>query len=417
MTHPPASGHDHRPTGAVVVTRTQLVLVGAVAVAVRLVYVLVVRPDIPFVGDGQTYHLLANAIADGEGYVAPYDWFVRGHLRPTAEFGPVHPSVLAIASLVGVDTVLGHQVWLALVGSVTPVLTALLAGRVTGDRRLALAAGLVAAVHPLLFGSDGALMSETVYTLLGLVALLCLLQDGWRWLVVAGLAIGLAVLTRGDGLLLLPLVALPLLWRRWRSLAVVAVLVVAVVSPWLVRNAVRFDGRLVLSNNVGSLLNGSNCPETYAGPRLGSWDFRCAYRADLPGEDEAESSAVLRAKGLRYLRDHAERLLVVVPARVGRAWGLFHPFGQARAEEDDGRVFATQATGVALDWVLLPLFVVGVVALRRRAVPLVGPVLLVTLLVAASYGNSRFRELAEPALIVGAVAGARVVLTALTERR
>lgn len=384
-------------------SRRHLLAVGVVALTVRLAYVLAVGPVVPFISDGQNYHLLGRVIAEGRGYIAPIDWFLRHHVRPTAEFGPVHPTVLAVASLLGVTSVLGQQVALAVIGSVTPVLTAVLAHRVTDDRRLAMTAGLVAAAHPMLFGSDGALMSETVYTLLGLVALLCLLRGR---AVTAGVAIGLAVLTRGDGLLLLPLVAVPLLWRQWRRLALVAGVAALVVMPWIVRNAARFDGRLVLTNNMGSLVSGSNCPEAYAGERLGSWDFRCAYRADLPGEDEAENAAVLRAQGLRYAREHAGRLPVVVPARIGRAWGVFHPFGQARAEEADGRVFATQAAGVVLDWVLLPLFVVGVVALRRRAVPLVALVAMVTVVVAMSYGNSRFREIGEPALIIGAVAGA-----------
>lgn len=394
-------------------TRRELAVVGALALAVRLAYVLLVRPEIPFVGDGQTYHLLARAIAEGRGYIAPFDWFVKQRVRPTAEFGPVHPAVLAVASLAGITSVLGHQIVLALVGSLTPVLTVLIAHRITHDRRIALAAGVVTAVHPMLFGSDGALMSETVYTLLGALALLALLHGRT---VLAGLAIGLAVLTRGDGLLLLPFVAAPVLWREWRRLAAVVVVAAAVVAPWIARNAVRFDGRLVLSNNVGSLVNGANCPETYAGPRLGSWDFRCAYRADLPGEDEAENSAVLRAKGLRFLRRHFGRLAVVVPARIGRAWGLFHPFGQARAEEDDGRVFPFQAAGVVLDWVLLPLALVGLAALGRRGIPLAGVLLLVTGVVAASYGNSRFRELGEPALAIAAMAGA-LSLTRLSERR
>lgn len=384
----------------------------------RLAYVLIVRPEVPFTSDANTYHLLARNLADGRGYIAPYDWFFQGVSRPTAEFGPVHPSLLAVASLFGVTTVLGHQLFMAVVGSITPVLTALLAGRVTGRRDVAIGAGLVAAVHPMLFGSDGAIMAETTYTLLGLLAVLALLRVGegrarW-WAAAAGLAVGLAVLTRGDGLLLLPLVVLPvLLVRRSRvdrelvaQLAVVGAAALLVVTPWVARNAVRFDGHLVLSNNLGSLVNGSNCPETYAGPSIGSWDFRCAY-AELPPGTEATTSAALRDEGLRYLREHAERLPVVVAARVGRAFGLFHPFQQARAEVNDARVYWTQATGTVLDWVLLPLFAVGVVRLRRRGAsvaPLVGPVVLVTLLVAATYGNSRFREVAEPAVVIGAVA-------------
>jgi hypothetical protein len=379
-------------------------------VTVRLAYVLLVQPEVPFVGDGRTYHLLGRNIADGRGYLAPYDWFFQGRSRPTAEFGPVHPSLLAVASFFGASTITAQQVFLALVGSATSVLTALLALRVTGRQRVAVLAGLLAAVHPLLFGSDGALMSETTYTLLGLLLALALLD---RRLVVAAVVLGVAVLTRGDAVLLVPFLVVPLLWRAWRQIAVVVGIAVLAVAPWVVRNAVRFDGQLVLSNNLGSLVNGSNCPATYAGPKLGSWDFDCAYELDGLGQDEAANSVRLRDAGLRYARDHVGRVPVVVAARVARGWGVLHPFGQARAERHDGRVVWTQTTGVVLDWVLLPLAVVGLVALGRRGIPLLGPLAMVTVVVAVAYGNSRLREVAEPALVIAATYG----LTTLTERR
>jgi 4-amino-4-deoxy-L-arabinose transferase-like glycosyltransferase len=410
-------------------SRRALVAIGVLALGVRLAYLLLVRPSIPLVSDGETYHLLARNIAHGRGYLAPYDWFFRHTSRPTAEFGPVHPALLAVASVFGARSILAHQVFLGIVGSVVPVLTAVVAARLTGDRVIAVGSGIVAALHPLLFGSDGALMSETTYTLLALLVVLAALSfagDGrQRWGVVAGVGVGLAILTRGDAVLLLPFVAVPVLLggsgvdRTFLlRLATVAGVAALVVAPWVARNAVRFDGHLVLSNNVGSLLNGSNCPATYAGPAIGSWDFRCAYRADLHGTDEAVNSAVLRSTGLRYLRAHTARLPVVMPARVGRAWGVLHPLGQARSEEADGRVFGTQAVGVVVDWLLTPLFVLGVILLHRRGRPitvLVGLVVMVTLLTALTYGSSRFREVAEPALIIGAVAGAR--LTISHERR
>jgi hypothetical protein len=253
-------------------------------------------------------------------------------------------------------------------------------------------------------------MSETTYTLLGLLLALALLD---RRLVVAAVVLGLAVLTRGDAVLLVPFLVVPLLWRAWRQIAVVVGIAVLAVAPWVVRNAVRFDGQLVLSNNLGSLVNGSNCPATYAGPKLGSWDFDCAYELDGLGQDEAANSVRLRDAGLRYARDHVGRVPVVVAARVARGWGVLHPFGQARAERHDGRVVWTQTTGVVLDWVLLPLAVVGLVALGRRGIPLLGPLAMVTVVVAVAYGNSRLREVAEPALVIAATYG----LTTLTERR
>jgi asparagine N-glycosylation enzyme membrane subunit Stt3 len=119
----------------------------------------------------------------------------------------------------------------------------------------------------------------------------------------------------------------------------------------------------------------------------------------------------MRRAGATYASSHAGRLPVVAAARVGRAWGIVHPVGQARAEAREGRVAGVQLAGVIADWFLFPAFLLGVVALRRRAVPLVAMLVLVAVISVLAYGNTRFREIAEPALIVGAMAG--IFLTSL----
>jgi 4-amino-4-deoxy-L-arabinose transferase-like glycosyltransferase len=406
-------------------SRRSLVAIGVLALVVRVAYVLIARPHIRGISDAATFRLLARNIAARRGYLAPYDWFFRHHRRPTAEFVPIHPTVLGIATFFGAKAVRAQQLFMGVIGSFTAPLTALLGWKVTSDRRIAIAAGVVAAVHPLLFGSDGALMSETVYTLLGLLTLLCLLD---RKYVLGGIALGLTILTRGDAVLLVPILVVPIVWlaRRsdWRGLVRDAGIVVGVgalvVAPWVVRNAARFDGKVILSNNVGGLVLGSNCDDSYHGTFLGSWNFRCVYAQKLPGEDEAVNSSLMRHQGIAYARKHATRAVsVVVPARLGRAYGVFHPLGQATNETTEGRVFGTQVAGVVLDWFLVPLFVLGVIALRRRGrsvAALVGPVAFVSVIVVLSYGVSRFRELGEPALIVGAVAGI-FALTSLAEHR
>jgi 4-amino-4-deoxy-L-arabinose transferase-like glycosyltransferase len=402
--------------------RSRLLAVFGVALAVRLVYVLVLDPRIEPISDAFNYHVLGDLIRHDRGFIGPTDWAFRNHVRPTAVFGPGHPVVLAFGNLLGLDTIRQQQLFMGFVGSFTPVLTALLGWRLTRSQGVALGAGLLAAFDPMLFGSDGALMAETVFTLCGTAVLLLLLAsrdrtDARRWWLAAGAGavLGGAVLTRGDGLLLLPIAVVPLLWRHWRQMVLVGVAMTLVVAPWLVRNYVRFD-RVVLSTNIGALVNGANCPESYEGAYLGSWSFECAYRIDLVG-DEAVDADRLRAQGIRYAREHAGRVPVVVAARLGRGWGVFQPFTQAEREARfEGRVESTQSVGVVLTWVLVPLALLGVWLLRRRGVgvaPLVCPIVFVTVLFAVSYGNPRFGELARPALAVGAV----VALAALPELR
>src|SRR5205807_10353860 len=136
---------------------------------VRVAYVLIARPKIRFGTDAYTYHLLGRVIAHGHGFLAPYDFLGLHRSRPTADLAPGQSVLLAVAHGAGLHSILSQQLLMAVIGSATPVLVVLLAARITGDRRIAFAAGLAAAVDPLLFGSDGSLMSETLYALLGVV--------------------------------------------------------------------------------------------------------------------------------------------------------------------------------------------------------------------------------------------------------
>jgi 4-amino-4-deoxy-L-arabinose transferase-like glycosyltransferase len=407
------------------------VLLAAGALVVRLAYLALFDPVVRPISDGSTYRLLANHLADGHGFVSPYEFAITGAERATAEFPPLHPLVLAVAALVGATSVAAQQVAMAVVGTATPVLTAVLGHQVTGSRRLALAAGALAAVHPLLIGSEGALMAETTYTVATaatLVAVLAAVRGGGiRGWAVVGALVGLTALARSEGLLLVPLVVVPVvvLARRWSwreivlRVAVVGCVALAVLSPWVIRNALRFDGQLILSNNLGGLLNGANCPASYEGDGLGSWTFTCYERVPLP-RDEAAASAVLRDAALEYIGDNLDRLPVVVPARVLRTWGLYRPVDQARAEVSEGRVYGPQVAGVVAGWFVLPLFAAGVIGLRRAGRPvavLIGVVAMVTLASALSYGSVRFRQVAEPVLLVGAVCGVATLVGAARDRR
>src|SRR2546427_628085 len=83
---------------------------------------------------------------------------------------------------------------------------ALAVRRVAGER-VGLAAAAIAAVYPALFALDSTVRSESLYALLIALALLgayrLVERPTWRAAAALGVAIGLAALTRGEGLLLL----------------------------------------------------------------------------------------------------------------------------------------------------------------------------------------------------------------------
>src|SRR4029079_11083014 len=114
-----------------------------------------------------------------------------------------------------------------------------------------------------------------------------------------------------ETLLLLPLLAIPVVWTRRdlltrRRAALVAMLVLVtgvVLAPWLIRNMTGFSRPVYFSTNGDQVLAVANCPITYgygsSGLR-GYWSFTCNGHLDVP--DDAERTKLERDRGVRYLR-------------------------------------------------------------------------------------------------------------------
>ena len=389
-----------------------LAAVVVVALAVRVAYTLAVDPVVPEVGDANAYHLLADNLAAGRGYIRPFDLTILDRVRPTAEYPPLLPALLAVPSLVGIDTVTGHRLATCVVGAAAVALIGLLGRRVGGPAVGLVAAG-IAALHPMLFQADAIVMPESPFVAAVAAVLLLAFRAADRptplRLGVLGAAVGLAALTRAEALLLLPLLGVPVAWRagpslRLRLVTVVVLGTVVVVGPWTLRNAVRLGAVVPVSNNLGTALAGANCDATYGGDQLGLWRYDCFGGFDLDEQDEAEAARAAAGDGLRYAHDHPARLPAVVLAREARTWGLWRPTQQVYVAALEGRTKRWETIGTRLHWVLLALAGTGAVVLHRRrrtpVWPLLAPVAVVVLAVAVTYGNQRFRAGAEPSIAV-----------------
>jgi hypothetical protein len=179
-----------------------------------------------------------------------------------------------------------------------------------------------------------------------------------------------------------------------------------VIAPWTMRNLTTFDKPVPISTNEGNLLAGANCPSTYRGHDIGSWDLRCVKPGPL-AEDESVTASRLRSDGLDYAGDHAGRIPLVLAARLGRTFELLQPIRQA--EHAEGRAKGLEIAGAVWFFLLIPPAVYGGVLLRRRGVPLsplLAPFALVLAATLVGYGVPRFRHPADVALIVLAAAGA-----------
>jgi 4-amino-4-deoxy-L-arabinose transferase-like glycosyltransferase len=411
--------------------RLALILVGALVI--RVLYTLLVAQDIPVIGDALTYHLLGGNIADGKGFeraphpqLAPFEGWKPG--VPTAEHPPLFPLLIGLITKLGATGYLAQKLVLCVVGTVTVAFVGL-AGREAAGPTTGLVAAALAAVYPFLWVVDGSLMSETLYGALLAATLWLALRFARRPSLglAAGLGalVALAALTRGEALLLAPLLLVPLAvragaaWRSRLTLAAVALGAFALVlAPWTIRNLTVFEEPVLISTNGNAVFVGSNCDAVYHGDFIGLWNFNCY--GDAPGGDESESALVYRERGFDYARDHAGRLPLVMGVRLLRVWDFYRPLQQAAYESLEGRSETASRIGLAFYYPLLLLAAAGAVILRRRGAPL-WPLLafpvMVTITAVLIYGVTRFRFAAEPALCVLAAVALASIPAAVAARR
>ncbi len=438
-----------------------VLIITVAGLALRVAYVWFWRTGEHLAGDALYYHQAANLLADGHGFEHPYG-NLAGIDVPGADHPPLYIVYLAAFSLVGATTVKAHLLASALLGAVAIPLAAV-AGRAFGTqasgsraradrvvgapmadpvatgRRVGLVAAVLVAVYPNTWRYDGTVMSETmvVVTVLAvLVAALWYLEapSAGRMAVLA-VALGLASLARSELLLLavilVPLIALARPWcsggdvrggderggaanRAARPHRVAALLVggsvaVAVIAPWPLYNLSRFDEPVLFTTNAGGTLAVANCDSVYRQPYLGYWDYSCGSTVlEREGIDPlrqgAEADGVLRREGLAYMRAHADRLPVVLAARLGRITGLYAPFHQADVDIWVDHVERPLSRlGVWTYWLVAPLAVAGGVLARKARLHLavvVAPVVVVIVASVAFYATTRFRASAEPSLCI-----------------
>jgi len=393
-----------------------LAALGVAGAAARVAYVESVARHLKLGFDAAAYQILGIELAGGIGYANPGTFFSAVR-RPTANFPPGYPLFLAGLHKLGAGSSVDIELAGAVLGAVTVVATGVLGRRVSGRAGVGLMAAALVCLSPTLMASAGSSMSESLSVPL---MVLVLLAASWAarsrsvlaWVVV-GVAAGCLGLVRSEDLLvavlLVPAAVLASPGRSWRwrgagvGLALVSAL--AVVTPWLVRNDTTFHPHVLISTATDKTLAGANCRSTYYGPLVGYWDFTCLGHDRLATSDEARYGQLLGAEGRQYVDAHLSRLVVVLPVRVLRAWGLYAPGQESHLDALETRSVGWQQVAWPVSLLTLALAVPGVVLLRRDPLALVlvaGPAVIDTAVVLISYGNDRFVLSAVPSLCIAA---------------
>jgi 4-amino-4-deoxy-L-arabinose transferase-like glycosyltransferase len=408
------------------------------------------------VGDQIFYNAAANTLAAGHGFVEPL-WGVT-HPGEKAPPAADHPP-LTVVVLGGVNWLVEHEPLssiagdrfdtnvredryaMVLFGTILVLLIGLLGRRVgravprlDADTVGLVAAG-IAALSPNIWVNDGLVMSETLTALavVGACLLAFALWDRPNLLRAAALGAlcGLAAMGRAELVLFVPLlgVVVALTTRKpWADRAAFAFVVMlaslVVIGPWVGYNASRFEDGTFVSTNDGIALAGSYCDNVFYGRGVGltaiAGPTACIDNPPPPG-DQSQVEAVYRKRALHYMRTHLRRMPAVVAARIGHTWSLYRPMDMIAFNKGEGREGWVTRWGLVVYYPTLIAAVAGAIVMwtrraRRALWVLLVPAIGVTIGVAVTYGQTRFRAAAEPSLAILAAVGLLAGIAELRSR-
>ncbi len=192
---------------------TGLTAISLAALAGRIGYVLNERGRLTLAGDAFYYHTQANDLAHGRWFIDPSQFAFYGRVTPSAGHPPTYLLYLAGVSKVIGTSELTHRVASTLLGAAAVFFVGVLARMLFDDDRAGWIAAALAAVYAHMWINDEMLMSESMYQLWTVVAVITVYRF-WRdprrstaaWM---GAAIGMAALSRAEATTLFPLIVIP----------------------------------------------------------------------------------------------------------------------------------------------------------------------------------------------------------------
>jgi hypothetical protein len=416
-----------------------------VGFVVRVVYIWHWRRDItPAIvagtNDAAWYHQASKLLADGRGFISPF-FSAPGRGYQSADHPPVYLLFLASFAKLGLDSATQQLLLTATLIGTPTVWLAGLAGRAMRSERVGLIAAALVALSPNVFSWDGMLYSESsaifAVTLTMWVGYRYWRQPSLRGALFVGAAASLAAMSRAELVLLLPLMAVPLVWRhgeRGRQsvihrIGAVALAATVIIGPWVVYNLTRFEDPVYLSVGAEITMASATCDETYYGEFLGFWWQPCAkaIRDDInrryppievvadgityhvPRLDQSEEAPFFGDAATDYIKDHLSRVPAVVLARYGRVLYVFRPEKVVRDDNYfEGRDLWVAQSGRWTFYVLAIFGVIGAYAMRKLRIPrypLAAAFVTVLAAVTLAFGNPRYRAASETVLCLFAAMG------------
>lgn len=348
-----------------------------VAGVLRLAWAVQVRPLPPtdwyWSGDQYSYFHYGNEIARGRGYIS----YVTG--EATAYYPIGYPALLGALYWVVFHTPIPDNPLFAtalfhVAISTASVWLVFVIGRAMASVRVGLVAAGLMVLFPNLVYQVATVQLETTFVFLVLASLAVIVTHDWssgppsmRRLVAFGLVLGATIVLRPFGAVLLvgllgACLAIDAGARATlRSLAVPLALVVALSTPWTIRNLDAMDAFIPSSTNMGDTLCIDRNLDAQGGFRFADHDG-CAD-PDLP---EVERNRENTKKAIEFVLEHPDRELLQIVRRAKIMFADDHDGIIAVQTLGGGSFLSEEVVDVAIpvaDWYFRTLLVVAIAGL------------------------------------------------------
>jgi 4-amino-4-deoxy-L-arabinose transferase-like glycosyltransferase len=265
-------------------------------------------------------------LAKGGGYRLP-------NHQPTAYYPIGYPAILAAWFWLAQHSPFPNH-WIVaaaglnlLLSTATIALAGMLGRRLAGPWVGALSAVMVALFPSLIFHS-ATILTETTFNFVFLVTLLVLCWQPWTdrvpsWgrLVVFSLLLGLSIEIRPIALLVVPMVLIAF-WRvggarmALTRFGLVVGLVIVVMIPWTVRNAVVMKAFLPIGTTTGDNLCIGNNPTATGHYQFPTWCYGNIASNGVRPKFETERNTVETHRALTWIRGHPGREVSLLGDRL-----------------------------------------------------------------------------------------------------
>jgi len=346
-------------------TRRLLWIVGAAGLLLRVVLVVLTQN----IGgtaslDGSTYHSIAMNLLAGRG-------FSQDGVNPTLFVAPLYPFLLAgTYALAGVHPLL-IELLQVLFGTASAwlawLITRALFGRVPG-----LIAFVLVLFLPELMVINTYFYTESLFIFLFLLAIWlamrALERPTWPLLAAAGLAGGLATLTRGVTMLLPLLLLFALLLRRrgiWPSLGrtlVYGLFFALPILPWTLRNYQTFGAAVPVAVGSGDVLWTGNYR-----PHDGRYSYAktmAVMDSMTAGLNQVDRDALLTGEALKHIKEQPLAAAGLMVKKFFRFWFWVYEGAPSGMKRQGGGL--VQLLLALSYYPILLLFCAGVWLSRRR---------------------------------------------------